>query len=105
MNTDETKRDAEPTPASDGSVAGERPLFSERFKMAHAAFEWCAENGASLSAPVNIVTALFSLGLVVQKPKLTDAEREAVSECYEWATVADHRSLAATLRGLLERLG
>ena len=37
--------------------------------------------------------------------RLTDAEREAVSECYEWSMVADHRSLAATLRGLLERLG
>ena len=36
--------------------------------------------------------------------RLTDAEREAVAECQEWATVADHRSLAATLRGLLERL-
>ena len=36
--------------------------------------------------------------------RLTDEERDAVSECYEWAMVADHRSLAATLRGLLERL-
>jgi hypothetical protein len=36
---------------------------------------------------------------------LTDLEREAVKECYEWAMVADHRSLAATLRLMLERLG
>jgi len=57
------------------------PLFSERFKMAHAAFEWCRDNNASLSAPVNIVTALFSLGLVVKKPTLTDEEREAL----KWA--------------------
>jgi hypothetical protein len=35
---------------------------------------------------------------------LTDAEREAVEECYEWAMTADHRRLAAMLRALLERL-
>ena len=41
----------------------------------------------------------------VKRDTLTYAERDAVSECYEWAAVADHRSLAATLRGLVERLG
>ncbi len=65
------------------------PLFSERFKMAHAAFEWCRGNNASLSAPVNIVTALFSLGLVVKKPTLTDAEREAL-----WCAVCDYNSMS-----------
>ena len=54
------------------------PIFSERFKMAHAAWEWCAEKGASVSAPVNIVTALFSLGLVVKRPTLSNEEREAI---------------------------
>jgi hypothetical protein len=42
--------------------------------------------------------------IAASEPTLTDEEREAVAECYEWAAVADHRSLAATLRGLLERL-
>ena len=40
-----------------------------------------------------------------KRDRLTDEERAAVAECYEWAAVADHRSLAATLRGLLERMG
>lgn len=40
----------------------------------------------------------------IDRLRLTDAERQAVEECYEWAMTADHRSLAATLRGLGERL-
>jgi hypothetical protein len=40
----------------------------------------------------------------VARLRLTDAEREAVEECYEWAMTADHRRLAVTLRSLLERL-
>jgi hypothetical protein len=59
---------------------GDTPLFSERFNMAHAAFEWCRDHHASVSAPENIVTALFSLGLVVNRPALTDAERQAIRE-------------------------
>jgi hypothetical protein len=89
------------------------PLFSERFKMAHAAFEWCRDNNASLSAPVNIVTALFSLGLVVKKPTLTDEERDALRHAEE-ATAGmlhvytDERpgfDISEKLRGLRERLG
>jgi len=79
----------------------ESPLFSERFKMAHAAFEWCRDNHASVSAPENIVEALFSLGLVVKPPALTDAEREALHWFAHYG-LPEHR--AATLRSLLERL-
>ena len=86
------------------------PLFSERFKMAHAAFEWCRDNNASLSAPVNIVTALFSLGLVVKKPTLTDEERGALKkvlrrlrEDYFAGRFADSVEVAAVIDGLLER--
>ena len=39
----------------------------------------------------------------IERLRLTDEEREAVDECYEWAMTADHRRLAATLRSLLER--
>jgi hypothetical protein len=85
------------------------PLFSERSKMAHAAFEWCRDNNASLSAPVNIVTALFSLGLVVKKPTLSDEEREAIACAAEsYADNDDDEDcarVAATLRGVIERLG
>lgn len=98
--------------ASAGSGAGEHelpggPLFSERFKMAHAAWEWCAENGASVGAPVNIVTALFSLGLVVKKPALTDEEREAIEAAIDrfrdWVNGTDDEERAVTLRCLLDR--
>jgi hypothetical protein len=102
MSDDNTQGAGEPSPASAGSHGDESPLFSERFKMAHAAYEWCRDNHASLSAPENIVTALFALGLVVKRPALTYEEREAVA----WASTADWGSNphAATLRGLLERL-
>ena len=99
--------------ASDGSVGGEHelpgvPLYSERFKMAHAAWEWCAKNGASVSAPVNIVTALFSLGLVVKKPTLTDAEREAIEAAIDrfrdWVNGTDDEEREVALRSLLERM-
>jgi hypothetical protein len=57
--------------------------------------------------PVNIVTALFSLGLVVKRPTLTEEEREAIvtalaflrGETDEPGVAQD----AATLGGLLER--
>ena len=86
------------------------PLFSERFKMAHAAFEWCRDNHASLSAPENIVTALFALGLVVKRPVLTDEERLAIEagiancEDITYGGPNDEEA-AAVLRRLLERLG
>jgi hypothetical protein len=83
------------------------PLFSERFKMAHAAFEWCRGNNASLSAPVNIVTALFSLGLVVKKPTLTDEERTFLRMVRDTYAMQDDDEvcgmIAASISGLLER--
>lgn len=104
MNTDNTNRDAEPSPASAGSQR-DTPLFSERRKMADAAFEWCRKNNASDRAIENIVAALFSLGLVVKRPTLTDAEREAIwffaAIDSNYSTLGKH---AATLRNLLERL-
>lgn len=39
------------------------------------------------------------------KATLTAKELMALEDCLEWAMTADHRSLAAILRGLLERLG
>jgi hypothetical protein len=85
----------------------ESPLFSERFKMAHAAYQWCRDNHASVSAPENIVTALFSLGLVVKPPALTDAELTAIKtaivylkEDDDFPGIAEDK---ATLLALLER--
>lgn len=74
-------------------------------RMGEAAVEWCKERGASPDSPVNIVTALLSLGLVVV---LTDEEREAIKsaiDCCEditYGSEADAES-ASTLRGLLAR--
>lgn len=96
---------ARPSVASAGSQR-DTPLFSERFKMAHAAFEWCRDNHASLNAPENIVTALFSLGLVVKRPALTDEEREAIADAagrYVEGITPKAQEYTATLRGLLER--
>jgi hypothetical protein len=82
----------------------ESPLFSSRCKMARAAIEWCRDNHASVSAPANIVTALFSLGLVVKPPVLTDAERQAIEMAYSRLTCdANYEAVAATLRGLLNK--
>jgi hypothetical protein len=83
----------------------ESPLFSERFKMAHAAYQWCRDNHASVSAPENIVAALFSLGLVVKPPVLTDAEREAIEYFagVHCRPSDSHDGHIATLLGLLER--
>ena len=95
-------------PASAGSHGDESPLFSERFKMAHAAYEWCRDNNASLSAPENIVTALFALGLVVKRPVLTDAETLAIKTALVYLKedpalpgIAEDKE---SLRGLLARL-
>jgi hypothetical protein len=84
------------------------PLFSQRSAMAAAAVEWCDSANAAV-CPVNIVTALFSLGLVV-KPTLTEEEQLAIAwaarEADEWdeedtPEVAAH---AEALRGLAKRL-
>ena len=50
-------------------------LFSKRVRMGEAAVEWCKKNGVSANSPVNIVTALLSMGLVVV---LAEAERDAI---------------------------
>ena len=74
--------------------------------MAHAAYEWCRDNHASVSDLANIVTALFSLGLVVNRPALTDAEREAIREaCDEGRWYPNDYHHIHTLCGLLKRLG
>lgn len=85
------------------------PLFSKRMRMGEAAVEWCKDRGASPNSPVNIVTALLSMGLVVV---LTDAEREAiergidrlvgVEDMSAGAGAADDAA-ACTLRELIER--
>jgi hypothetical protein len=55
-----------------------------------------ADQDATLSVSGGNVT-------VTMDATLTDEEREAFYECYEWAMTADHSRLAATLRSLLER--
>ena len=40
----------------------------------------------------------------LSQPALTDAEREAVRFCAEFARMGEREDLATTLRGLLERL-
>lgn len=107
MSDDNTQGGAEPPPASAGSHG---PLFSERFEMGNAAYEWCATNNAPVSVPVNIVTALFALGLVVKRPVLTDKERRSIEagiancEDITYGGPNDEEA-AAVLRLLLERLG
>ena len=103
---DEHKQDAaEPTPASAGSVwddCDKYVLFSERVYIAGLAVKWCEEREAP-AIPVNLVTALVSMRMLFgSRPTLTDAEREAVSDCLKFAFPATHPT-AATLRGLLER--
>lgn len=81
------------------------PLFSERLRMSEAAVEWCKEQGASPESPVNVVTALLALGLVVV---LADEEREAIKSAIQWCEDITYggpndEEAAATLRALLER--
>jgi hypothetical protein len=77
--------------------------------MARKAVEWCDAAGAD-RCPLNIVTALFSLGLVAVPPTLTDEEREAIEKAIgreldaEWYGGPEPDRVLA-LRGLLERLG
>jgi argininosuccinate synthase len=81
------------------------PLFSKRLRMGEAAVEWCKERGASPTSPLNIVTALLSMGLVVA---LTDEEREAIEMAaddnrYHQDPGGRAAHIERTLRGLLER--
>jgi len=66
----EGERMRESAPADRSSVV----RFSRRHAMASEAREWCEENGVPAS-PVNVVTALFSLGLVAL-PSEAEAEVE-----------------------------
>jgi len=98
---------AEPSGASAGSHG---PLFSERLDMARAALNWCDRHNVERLA-VNIVTALFTLGLVQKpQPTLTDEERGAIEfaadifEDFEDSDGNPLDNLAAVLDGLLERL-
>jgi len=88
------------------------PLFSQRSAMAAAAVEWCDSANAAV-CPVNIVTALFSLGLVV-KPTLTEEERHAIAVVRNCAMTRAERFLTQSdaereatlvLWRLRERLG
>jgi hypothetical protein len=84
-------------------------LFSKRMRMGEAAVEWCKKNGASTNSPVNIVTALLSMGLVVV---LAEAEREAIERGIDRLVGVEDMSAdagtaddaaACMLRELLER--
>lgn len=100
-----THDDARPSVASAGSHGHPIPLFSARWRMSLAAVEWCKENDASPNSPVNIVTALLSLGLVAPKPSLTTEEAEALEWISQHASAFGLHESAKALRGLLERLG
>lgn len=97
--------------SSAGSHGDAIPLFSERWRMSLAAVEWCKEHDASPNSPVNIVTALLSLGLVVATPVLTDEEREAITSvtlfyrgsCDYYGANDEDKETLATLRRMLER--
>ena len=109
MNTDNTRDEATPSPASAGSHG---PLFSERLRLSKQAEEWCDGNRVP-HHPLNIVTALFSRGLVSLKPTLTAEEREAVVAADSELSAIGHNRppdkaeclrISRTLRSLLERL-
>jgi len=77
------------------------PLFSQRSAMAAAAVEWCDSANAAV-CPVNIVTALFSLGLVVKRPTLTDEERTALRGMLPTIMYEPYRK---AIESILARLG
>lgn len=81
--------------------------LSTRKEAAQKAAERKVEVGEYATMDDIVVVPLYRHPRVAENAttRLTDAEREAVEDCWEWAMTADHRSLAATLRGLLERLG
>lgn len=83
-------------PRQEATVSGLRtdmvvlePLFSVRNAMAAEAAKWCDDAGVELR-PVNIVTALFSLGLVGVIPK----QRDPVSA----SSAADHENKGDGMR-------
>ena len=66
------------------------PCFSRRSEMAEEALRWCIEGGVP-PTPVNIVTALFSLGLVAlpseaSLPDVSDQDGDRVST--DWPGLA-----------------
>ena len=86
--------------ASAGSVAGEPVAYGVVYPDGTTgAVGWRWEDCLEVAGVSDVIVALYRH----PQPTLTDAEREAVEDCWEWAMTADHRSLAATLRGLLER--
>ena len=85
--------DAAAAPASD--LMDEAADEIERLR--EAIHRYLAAQDATLSVCDGAVT-------VTMDATLTDAEREAVEECVQFAFPASHPT-AATLRGLLERLG
>jgi hypothetical protein len=108
--SDDSKQDmAEPTPASDGSVAGEPIAWGIQFwggDLHHEAFDTKeqAEREMHRGAPPEVCTArVVALYL---KPTLTHAEREAIrgAAAAVSAYYGDRRH-GEILLGLLERLG
>jgi hypothetical protein len=74
--------------------------MSQRSAMAAAAVEWCDSANAAV-CPVNIVTALFSLGLV-KRPTLTDEERTALRGMLPTIMYEPYRK---AIESILARLG
>ena len=100
--SDDNKQDAdEPSPASDGSVAG-KPVawFVDGVGYPYAtvirerAQAWADSDGG-------VIVPLYRQ----PQPTLTDAEREAVAWAEDCADSQREWKIGATLRGLLERLG
>ena len=109
MSDETTPQDGKAmSPASVGSHGDATPLFSERLRMSDAAVEWSNKRKVC-AGPFNIVTALFSLGLVAKRPVLTDAETLAIKTALVYLKedpalpgIAEDKE---SLRGLLARLG
>lgn len=111
MSIENTQDADEPSPASDGSVAG-KPVawFVDGVGYPYAtvirerAQAWADSDGG-------VIVPLYRQ----PQPALTDAEREAVeaaaaddvsdAQVYDAEYSEELRARAATLRGLLERLG
>ncbi len=101
MDADNTKPDAEPSPAS----AGSQPV-------AWAVIEWDGDTFGTYrnEAEAKQVIEHFSYDVMhavplYRSPALTDEERSIVQACVELAEKAGITKAADTLRALLERLG
>jgi hypothetical protein len=107
MNTDNTQGDAEPSPAS----AGSQPVAWAVFH-AHGTTVWDSETQARKVANEWLASRVWVWAEVVplfRSPALTAEEREAIACAAEsYADNDDDEDcarVAATLRGVIERLG